>query len=200
MDKTVVIHPQKKSRRLLPISGLLFISFIVVGLIAMTLLNGGVVNHVIFPIGADISMFQLIWPEQPQGALEFIVTKSLFVFIHQDPRSALNLWTLQYDSITLTVYLLAALLGAKLITGGRQTVPYNAGLLRGLLGVVLLVIAFTYMTAIELCSGATWVGFVSLYGLGFSGFNFYPYYQGVFATVGLGLLIWGFTKQAQTNM
>jgi hypothetical protein len=202
MDKTVVIHPQKKSRNLLAVSGLLFISFIVVGLVAMTLLNGGMVNVVIFPIGADISMFRLIWPEQPQGALEFIVTKSLIVFIHQDPRSALNLWTLQYDSITLAVYLIAALLGAKLINGARQTTTHNTGLLRGLLGMVLLVAAFTYMTAIEHCSGATWVGFVSLYGLGFSGFNFYPYYQGVFAALGLGLLIWGLFKQrqqAQTN-
>jgi len=199
MDKTVVVQPQKKPKPLLLISSLLFISFFVVGLIAMTLLNGGMVNHMIFPIGADIAMFQLIWPEQPLVALEFIVTKSLFVFIHQDPRSGLNLWTLQYDSIALVVYIIAALLGGKLISNARQTGQYNAGLIPGLLGMALLVIAFTYMTAIEHCSGATWVGFVSLYGMGFSGFNFYPYYQGVFAATGLGLLIWGFLKQTQTN-
>lgn len=199
MDKTVVIHPQKKSGRLLLTSSLLFLCFILGGLIAMALLNGGVVNHVLIPIGADIGMFRLIWSEQPLGALEFIVTKSLFVFAYQDPRSALSLWTLEYDSITLIVYALAALLGGLLIRNARQTVQHNTGLLRGLLGVVALVSAFSYMTAIEHCSGATWVGFVSLYGLGFSGFNFYPYYQGVFAATGLGLLFWGFIKQAQAN-
>lgn len=197
MDKTVVIHPKNNTKGFLRISGLLFISFFIVGLIVITLLNGGVVNHLLFPIGANISMFQLIWPEQPLGALEFILTKSVFVFAHQDPRSGLNLWTLQYDSITLTVYLLAALLGGHFVNRARQSAQGNAGLLRGLLGLALLVLSFTYMTAIEHCAGATWIGFVSLYGLGFSGFDFYPYYQGVFAVIGLGLLAWGFIKQRQ---
>jgi len=106
---------------------------------------------------------------------------------------------LQYDSITLVVYLFAALLGGQLISRARQTVRHNTGLLRGLLGVVLLVTAFTYMTAIEHCSGATWVGFVAFYGLGFSDFEFYPYYQGTLSLLSLGLLTWGFIKQAQAN-
>lgn len=194
MDKTVVINPQKKPGHWLLFSGLLFIGFIVGSVIAIALFNGGWPNHLLFPIGADIGMFHLIWPEQHVGALEFIVTKSLFVVTHQDPRSALNLWTAQYDSITLCVYLLAALLGGRLINRARQS-HYSAGLFSGLLGVLFLVTAFTYMSAIEHCSGATWVGFVSLYGMGFSGFDFYPYYQGVFALAGLGLVIWGFIKQ-----
>ncbi|MCF6338804.1 MAG: hypothetical protein L3J84_12785 [Gammaproteobacteria bacterium] len=199
MDNTLIIHPQEKPNHWLLMSTLLFIGFFVVGLTAMTLLNGGIVNHMLFPVGTDIAMFQLIWQEQPLRALEFIVTKSLFVFIHQDPRSGLNLWTLQYDSITLVVYLFAALLGGQLISRARQTVRHNTGLLRGLLGVVLLVTAFTYMTAIEHCSGATWVGFVAFYGLGFSDFEFYPYYQGTLSLLSLGLLTWGFIKQAQAN-
>ncbi len=200
MDKTAIIHPQKKSNRWLLMNALLFLSFFVIGLAAMTLLNGGVVNHMLFPVGADIAMFQLIWQEQPLSALEFIVTKSLFVFAYQDPRSGFNLWTLQYDSITLTVYLFATLSGGRLISHARQMRQHKiTGLLRGLLGVVLLVTAFTYMTAIEHCSGATWVGFVGLYGLGFSDFEFYPYYQGALTLLGLGLLIWGFAKQAQAN-
>lgn len=199
MDKTVVIQPSKKPSRLLLTSSLLFLCFIISGLLAMPLLNRGIANQVFIPIDTDIGMFRLIWPEQPLGALEFIATKSLFVFAHQDPRSALNLWTLEYDSITLAIYALAALLGGLLIRNTRETVTHNTGLLRGLLGVASLVIAFTYMTDIEHCAGATWVGFVSLYGLGFSGFNLYLYYQGIFAAAGLGLLFWGFIKQAQTN-
>ncbi len=199
MDKTVIIHSQEKPNRWWLISTLLFISFVVVGLLAMTLLNGGVVNHMLFPIGIDVSMFQLIWKEQPLSALEFIVTKSWFVFAYKDLRSGLNLWTLQYDSITLMVYLFAALAGGRLISRVRQTTRPSTGLLRGLLGVVLLVIAFTYMTALEHCSGATWVGFVGFYGLGFSNFEFYPYYQGVMTLLGLGLLMWGLVLQAQAN-
>ena len=153
MDKTLIVHPPKKPNHWLSISALLFVSFFIIGLVAMTLLNGGMINHMLFPIGADIAMFQLIWQEQPLNALEFIVIKSLFVFIHQDPRSGLNLWTLQYDGITLLVYLFATLLGGQLINRARQTAQHNTGLLRGLLGVVLLVTAFTYMTAIEHCSG-----------------------------------------------
>jgi len=87
MDNTLIIHPQEKPNHWLLMSTLLFIGFFVVGLAAMTLLNGGIVNHMLFPVGTDIAMFQLIWQEQPLRALEFIVTKSLFVFIHQDPRS-----------------------------------------------------------------------------------------------------------------
>ncbi len=199
MDKTLIIHPQKKLNHWLSMSALLFVSFFVIGLAAMTLLNGGMVNHMLFPIGADTTMFQLIWQEQPLSALEFIVTKSLFVFIHQDPRSGLNLWTLQYDSITLIVYLFTALLGGWLISRARQTVRRNTRLLHGLLGIVLLVTAFTYMTAIEHCSGATWVGFVAFYGLGFSNFEFYPYYQGTLSLLGLSLLTAGLVKQVQTN-
>jgi hypothetical protein len=198
MDKTVVINPPKKPGHRRAFSTLLFVSFFLVGLLLITLLNRGWVNHLIFPIGADIGMFQLIWPEQPLSALQFIVTKSLFVFSHQDPRSGLNLWTMEYDSITLAVYLVAAMLGGRLINHANQS-RYRGGLLPGLLGVALLVVAFTYMSAIEHCSGATWVGFVSLYGMGFSGFDFYPYYQGVFALFGLGLLVWGFIRQAQAK-
>ncbi len=193
-----MINPQKKPGQRRAFSSLLFVSFILLSALIISLLNPGWINHVLLPIGADIGMFQLIWPEQPLAALEFIVTKSLFVLTHHDQRSGLNLWTVEYDSITLGVYLLAAILGGRLINRSIQT-RYRGGLLRGLLGMALLVIAFTYMSNIEHCSGATWVGFVSLYGLGFSGFDFYPYYQGVFALLGLALLMWGFFKQAQAN-
>lgn len=198
MDKTVVINPQKKPGQRRAFSSLLFVSFILLSALVISLLNPGWINHVLMPIGADIGMFQLIWPEQPLSALEFIVTKSLFVLTHHDPRSGLNLWTVEYDSVTLGVYLLAAILGGRLINRGIQT-RYRGGLLPGLLGMALLVIAFTYMSNIEHCSGATWIGFVSLYGMGFSGFDFYPYYQGIFALTGLVLLVWGLIKQGQTN-
>ena len=199
MDKTVIIPPITPTRLWLVISTLLLAGFFIIGLVLITLLNGGWVNHILTPVGSYLSMFQLIWPEQPLGALEFIATKSFLVFAHNDPRSSLNLWTLEYDAITLLVYLIAALVAGSLIARNISSAKTRKGLLTALTGIAFVVIAFTYMTAIEHCSGATWVGFVSLYGLGFSGFDFYPYYQGVFALAGLGLLVWGFVKQRQAQ-
>jgi hypothetical protein len=199
MDKTVIIPPTNNIRLWLRISALLLLSFFVIALLLVTLLNGGWPNHLLNPVGSYFSMFQLIWPEKPLGALQFIATKSFVVFAHRDPRSELNLWTLEYDLITLAVYVLAALLGGKLISRALQAGSKPSGLLRALLGTTLLVIAVTYMTSIEHCSGPTWVGFVGLYGLGFDGFELYPFYQGVVALLGAGLLAWGLLQQRRAG-
>jgi len=204
MEKTVVIPPKhtpekasRSSRTWLLYSGLIFIGFFVAGLLTITLLNKGWVNHVLNPVGASFSMFQLIWPEQPLAALEFILTQSFVVFAHKDPRSALNLWTLEYDGITLFVYLVVAMLLGRMLTRNARRDEHNTrGHLTALLGAGLLISSVTYMTAIEHCSGATWVGFVSLYGMGFDGFDLFPVYQWILFVVGAGLLIAGLRKTA----
>lgn len=204
MDKTVVIAPPnaaRSTRAWLAYSSLIFISFFAIGLLSITLLNKGWVNHVLNPVGASISMFQLIWPEQPLAALEFLLTQSFITLAHKDPRSALTLWTLEYDAITLLVYLVvAALLGRMLTRPPRHDAGRNYGLSRrgwrsSLLGAGLLIISVTYMTAIEHCSGATWVGFVALYGLGFDGFDLFPVYQWILFLLGAGLLLVGLRRQ-----
>ena len=209
MEKTVVIHPKTSpqgssgsTRKWLLYSGLIFIGLFVVGLFIVTLLNKGWVNHLLNPVGAYFSMFQLIWPEQPLAALEFILTKSFIVFAHKDPRSGLNLWTLEYDAITLTVYLLVSLLiGWMLSRAPSHDARRNyrisiRGRFAALLGGSLLALSVTYMTGIEHCSGATWVGFVSLYGLGFDGFDLYPAYQWIIFLLGAGLMAIGLRKRA----
>lgn len=206
MEKTVVIAPKnasRSSRVCLLYSGLIFIGFFVIGLVAITLLNKGWVNHVLNPVGASISMFQLIWPEQPLAALEFILSQSFVVLAHKDPRSALNLWTLEYDAITLFVYFIVALLLGRSLTrvpshdADRNFNISTRGHFSALLGGALLVISVTYMTAIEHCSGATWVGFVALYGMGFDGFDLFPIYQWLLFLLGGGLLIFGLRTQAR---
>ena len=192
----MIIPPQTSQsagliKRWLLISALVFTSYFVVALLLVTLLNGGWVNYLLTPVGSYFSMFQLIWPEQPLGALQFIVTKSFIVFAHKDPRSELNLWTLEYDAITLGVYLLTALLAGWLINKQWLNKRNPSALIPVFSGLLLVVISFSYMTVLDHCSGATWVGFVTLYGLGFDGFELYPYYQIVFALIGLGLLVWG---------
>ena len=207
MDKTVVIPPKatpqsssRAARAWLLYSCLIFIGLFVIDIVVITLLNKGWVNHVLNPVGADFSMFQLIWPEQPLTALEFILTKSFIVFAHQDPRSALNLWTLEYDAITLTVYFVVSLLIGRMLSRAPSLDPNRnyrintRGRFTALLGAGLLVLSVTYMTGIEHCSGATWVGFVSLYGMGFDGFDLYPIYQWIIFIVGVGLLAMGLRK------
>lgn len=205
MEKTVVIAPKNASRSVRPwlfLSGLIFIAFFVIGLVAITLLNKGWVNHMLYPVGASISMFQLIWPEQPLAALEFLLTQSFFVFAHKDPRSALNIWTLEYDAITLFVYFAVALLLGRLYTrpprhdAKRDFGISTQGHTVSLLGASLLIISVTYMTALEHCSGATWVGFVSLYGMGFDGFDLFPVYQWVLFLLGGSLFALGLRKQS----
>ena len=171
-------------------STLIFFSFFIIALTAITLLNGGWVNHTLNPVGAYFSMFMLIWPEQPLGALEFILTKSFIVLAHKDPRSALNLWTLEYDAITLIVYSVVAILLGRILARRRAHGNFIARVIT-LTGAGLLVGSVTYMTAIEHCSGATWVGFVSLYGMGFDGFDLFPIYQWILAFVGAGILVSG---------
>ena len=206
MEKTVVIAPKnasRSSRSWLLYSGLIFIGFFVIGLVTITLLNKGWVNHVLNPVGASISMFQLIWPEQPLAALEFILSQSFVVLAHKDPRSALNLWTLEYDAITLFVYFIVALLLGRSLTrvpshdAERNFGISSRGHFSALLGGALLVISVTYMTAIEHCSGATWVGFVALYGMGFDGFDLFPIYQWLLFLLGGGLLVFGLRNQAK---
>ncbi len=199
MDKTVVIPnkdiSQNSSRpwlRSVLYGSLIFLGFFVISLVVITLLNKGWVNHVLNPVGAYVSMFQLIWPEQPLRALEFILTKSFIVLAHKDPRSALNLWTLEYDAITLMIYSLVAIVLGRMLAY-RSTANTTAHLTT-LFGAGLLVSSVTYMTAIEHCAGATWVGFVSLYGMGFDGFDLYPVYQWILFLLGTGLLIMGQRK------
>jgi hypothetical protein len=175
-------------------SSIFFLGFFIIGLVAIAILNGSPPNHMLFPVGAYTGLFQIMWSEHPLGALQFILTKSAFTFAHQDPRSGLNIWTLEYDSITLLIYLATALIAGRLLSNAIHAYHSSTGLYRSLLGATSLVIAVTYMSNIEHCSGPTWVGFVALYGMGFDGFEIYPYYQWIFGLVGLGLLGWGLFK------
>ena len=161
------------------------------------MLNEGWVNHIRTPVATYFSLFPLFWVEEPLAAIEFIITKSFLILAHHDSRSDLNLWTLEYDLISLLVYILCAMLSGWLIS--HHYVSAKKKLITPLMGVGILVFTFTYMTAIEHCAGATWVGFVSLYGLGVSGFDLYPYYQTVFACFGLVLTGWGMFQLRTTR-
>lgn len=164
-----------------------FLFSVMVGLVLIMLLNGGLVNHILTPIAQYLSLFTILWDEKPLGALQFLLTKSVVTFAHKDPRSGLNLWTYEFDSITIIVYALAAGFGGRLLLKFfANPRNYRWATLVGLSGCVLVIFAGTYMTSIEHCSGATWAGFVSMYGMGFDEFELYPMWQWLCA--GLGIL------------
>jgi len=179
----------------LGLSGLLLLGFFVLSLLPIMLLNGGWVNHMLTPVGSYLPMFQLIWQEQPLGALQFILTKSFIAFAHRDMQTGLDIWTLEYDALTLGVYLIAALLGGRLLLPLVRNGRGERGMLVGLTGMAGLVLAFTYMTSIDHCAGPTWIGFVIAYGLGADGFELSWWWQGVLGTISLGLLGYGLWQQ-----
>jgi hypothetical protein len=181
-------------QRWLALSGLLLAGFLLVPLLLVMLLNEGGLNHALTPVVPFLGMFQLIWPEHPLGALGFLLTKSVFALAHNDPRSGLNLWTLEYDTVTLVVYVVTALVAGRLAARALAGGGHRKELAAVLLGATAIALAVTYMSVIEHCSGPTWVGFVSLYGMGVDGFTIYPYWQGLFGLAGLGLLGWGFWR------
>ena len=168
-------------------SGFFFLVSIIIGLSLIMMLNGGIVNHVLTPALQYLSLFSILWDEKPMGALQFLLTKSVIVFTHKDPRSGLNLWTYEFDSITIIVYALVSVYGGRLLlkffSNPRN---YRWATVLGLTGCALVIFSASYMTAIEHCAGATWVGFVSMYGMGFNEFELYPFWQWLCA--GLGCL------------
>lgn len=168
-------------------SAIILLAHFVVGLLIVMVLNGKLVNHILTPILQFLGIFQIIWPQQPMDSLHFLATKSLFAFAHHDPRSGLNLWTLEYDSYTLIIYIvLSILLGWVIATYRRQAISIPVGpAIACTAGIFFIATAVSYMTAIDHCSGATWVGFVALYGMGFDEFELYPAYQIICAALGI---------------
>ena len=185
------------TRQWLKWSSAIFGLHIIFGLCVVMALNGDAVNNILLPIFKFTTMFKLLWPDQPLNSLNFIATKSIFAFAHTDARSGLNLWTLEYNSYTLLVYIALSLLLGWIVTRVRQkmmnisTVP----LILVLIGIAFTAASISYMSVIDHCTSANWVGFVALYGLGLNEFQLYPFYQYVCAILGLLGLLVGFLLQ-----
>lgn len=205
MNVSILKHPQLGW---LLGSFLCFLLSISIGLVLIMILNGGWANHILTPVIQFWSLFQLLWADNALAAIWFLVRKSLFTLAYQDPRSGLNLWTFEFSTLTLLVYIVVALLVGKLLQQLYKINLIKMDMLKlalpGLLGAALILASMSFMTSIEHCSGATWVGFVAMYGLGFDEFQLYPIWQWFVAISGLALFIWGFhltrtykTKQPQ---
>ena len=157
------------------------------GLLIVIAVNGHSVNHILTPIFQYIGVFKLTWPEQPLGSLHFLATKSILVFSHYDPRSALNLWTLEYDFYTLVIYLAVSLMLGRILAkylNDPANMPFKA-VIAFAISAFFISFSISYMTVLEHCSGATWAGFVALYGMGLNEFELYPIYQIVCVFIGI---------------
>ena len=189
-------HKKTSWRQLCLLGTAAFALHLLVGLVIVIAVNGNMVNHILTPIYQYIGVFKLTWPEQPLGSLHFLATKSLLVFSHYDPRSALNLWTLEYDFYTVVVYLVVSVMLGRI--AARHLNDPSGMPLKGVFAFVInaffVSFSISYMTVLEHCSGATWVGFVALYGMGLNEFELYPIYQIVCVFIGIlgfiGTSIW----------
>ncbi len=191
------VHDHQKTSKQWMMWSIIVLSFhFLIALILVMLLNARAVNHALTPIFLYLGIFQIIWPEKPLSSLHFLATKSVFAFAHKDPRSGLNLWTLEYDTYTLLTYVAVSVILGWAITSFRNqaiSVPF-APLGTVISSGILISFSASYMTVIEHCSGATWMGYVALYGMGFDEFELFPAYQIICAILGIaglaGGLIW----------
>jgi hypothetical protein len=189
-------HKKISTGQWLSSSCIVFAAHFVLGVILVMALNGKMINHGLTPIFTNIDVFKLIWPEHPLASLHFLATKSIFVFSHYDARSALSLWTLEYDFYTLLVYLTVSLSLGRILASHRNEAWKSSikPIFACFTSAFIIAFSISYMTVLEHCSGATWVGFVSLYGMGFTEFELYPRYQIITVIIGIlgfsGSLVW----------
>lgn len=167
-------------------TGGFFLFSVGTGLALIMVLNEGTVNRVIVPIQQQISLFSIMWEESPLQACQYLLIKSVIIFAYKDPSSGLNLWTYEFNAITIVIYVVTAIFGGRLLLKFfSQPANYRMATLLGVFGCVSTMFSASYMTVIEHCSGATWVGFVSLYAMGFSEFQLYPLWQWLCAAIGI---------------
>ncbi|MDH5326704.1 MAG: hypothetical protein OEZ68_10190 [Gammaproteobacteria bacterium] len=196
-----ILVPTTAPRRTwLLLSLLCFVVSIAIGLIIISILNRGTVNHGLTPIVQFFPLFKLMWADNPTAALWFLLRKSVFTLAHQDPRSGLNLWTYEFHTLSLLVYLITCTLLGRMLLALRQTQQTLIAYGQTFLAATLILLSMSYMTSIEHCSGATWVGFVALYGLGFDEFELYPAWQWLCALIGMALLAWQWLNQQRLRL
>ncbi len=149
----------------------------------LAVLNREMVNNMLFPISQYLPMFEVIWKDNPWAALQILADKSVLAVGHYDAASGLYLWTLEFNALSLLLHLLGAVVIAKLIALPR---PLFGSMVTG---VALVIMSHTYITVMAHCAGPTWVGFVTLYGLGVDKFPVNSTWQWLFFAAGVLLVI-----------
>ena len=167
--------------------------FILIGIITastalLSILNTGYFNRLVIFIGNYIPMIKLLWQDSLTNAIQFASTKSLFAVAYLGPRSQLNLWTYEFDTISLAVYVISSMYLARTFKTHTISSASNPLALK-IIGSVLILLSVSYMSVIQHCAGPTWVGFVAAYGFGFEGFDHLGIWQILFAICGIALIL-----------
>jgi hypothetical protein len=176
---------------------LVYSGLLVALVLMMSLLNRELVNNVLFPIAQYVPMFEILWRDNPSAAIGVLADKSVLAFGHFDERSGLYLWTLEFDTLSLLVYLAVSFVAVVVWHRIRATGIDRMQSALALAGLGLILLARTYATVAAHCAGSTWVGFVSLYALGVDKFPVNSFWQWLFAAAGLALLaVFYFSNQS----
>jgi len=175
--------------------------FILIGIIAagialLSILNTGYFNRLLVPFSNYSPMIKLLWQNSLTDAIQFASTKSLFAFAYLDPRSHLNLWTYEFDTISLTVYLICSMYLARTLKTHAASSAINP-LIFKIIGSGLILVSVSYMSVIQHCAGPTWIGFVAAYGIGFEGFDHLGIWQILFAICGFALILFSHIYQSK---
>ena len=170
-------------RSLFITSAAIFFAALLVETLVLAVLNREMVNNVLFPVTQYLSMFSVIWKDNPWAALQILADKSILAIGHYDTHSGLYLWTLEFDALSLLLHLMASMLIANMIALRWRILGWALG------GAALMVISHTYVTVMAHCAGPTWAGFVALYGLGVEKFPVNTLWQWLIFIAGIVLII-----------
>jgi len=121
----------------------------------LALLNHGLPNQITFPFVSSLPIFQMLWTQNPWGALQMLAGQEVVVLRYAHPSSGLEVWGLYF--YPLSVVVLAAVSGAvgRVLSAGRRGKP-RGGLGWLLAGVAALALAVTYVRVASCCSGPAW--------------------------------------------
>lgn len=170
-------------RSLFATSAAVFFAMLLLEILVLAALNREMVNNLLFPVSQYLPIFSVIWKDNPWAALQILADKSVLAAGHYDVQSGLYLWTLEFDTLSLLLHLLGAIIIAKMIALPLRLLGWFIA------GAGLMAFSHTYVTVMAHCAGPTWAGFVALYGLGVEKFPVNPVWQWLIFTTGVGLII-----------
>ena len=169
-------------RSLFTTSVIIFFAAIALETLALAILNREMVNNLLFPISQYLSMFSIIWKDNPWAALQILADKSVLALGSYDAQSGLYLWTLEFDALSLLLHMAGAILIATMLARPRHIFGSAVA------GVALVMLSHTYVTVMAHCAGPTWAGFVALYGLGVEKFPVNSTWQWLFFAAGSAVI------------
>lgn len=130
-------------------------AFMATEVVVFALSDGHWPNEMRSPMAEFWGLFQVLWDQNPGGAIKHLLQQSVWEFAHIDPETELNLWRMYYYVPGLTAHILAAVV---LVMAWHWFKPsdYSAWIVIAV-AVSLLIGSSTYISHAAHCSGPTWL-------------------------------------------